>query len=56
MNEKQYRITSSDFVLPGETGEPDCLLSEEDQEFVKSLTSPLAKAIVDKITTNKPDK
>lgn len=33
-----YRITSADFVTPGESLEPDAVLSLEDLAFVKSQT------------------
>ena len=35
---KQYRITSADFILPGETLDPDCYLTPEDEQFVKSMS------------------
>ena len=34
---KQYRITSSDFVSPGETGDPDAFMASEDLAQLKRL-------------------
>ena len=34
---KQYRITSSNFVLPGETGDPDAYLDPDDLARLKEM-------------------
>lgn len=38
---KQYRITSADFVTPGETLDPDAVLSEEDKAYLSQFSSPI---------------
>ena len=35
---KQYRITSADFYTPGDTLDPDAVLSPEDLAMVQQLT------------------
>lgn len=35
----QYRITSENFVTPGDTGEPDAVLSLEDQAVIAAVAS-----------------
>jgi hypothetical protein len=37
---RQLRLTSADFCLAGETGEPDAYLSDDDKA---AMQSPLAK-------------
>jgi hypothetical protein len=34
---KQYRITSSNFVLPGETGDPDAYMDPDDLTRLKEM-------------------
>jgi hypothetical protein len=34
---KQYRITSSNFVLPGETGDPDAYMDPDDLARLKEM-------------------
>lgn len=45
---KQYRITTAEFITPGESGDPDAILSSEDLLMLKQqagITGLLQSAI-----------
>lgn len=45
---RQYRITSADFVTPGDTGEPDAFMDEAELAQLKKLagTSTFTQTVV----------